>query len=33
MQLYREHTNRVLAFAGFTLCFIFLLAIIAFAFS
>jgi hypothetical protein len=33
MQIDRVHTNRFIAFAGFTLCFLFLLAIIAFAFS
>jgi hypothetical protein len=33
MQLDRVQANRYLAFAGFTICFLFLLAIIAFAFS
>jgi hypothetical protein len=33
MQIGREQANRYLAFAGFTICFLFLLALIAFAFS
>jgi hypothetical protein len=33
MQIDREQANRYLAFTGFTICFLFLLALIAFAFS
>jgi hypothetical protein len=33
MHIDRVQANRYLAFAGFTICFLFLLALIAFAFS